>query len=296
MLRRTIGGIAYEGHPSEDRWIATLVDCGNGHREACVQRAHDWREVGPAGPYVDTSGRETPQEQAARYRREYEEAAQREADNAKRAARRAKTAVRRRCKGLGLDTLLTLTYHGLQDDLGLAQGHLAQFIRRMRAAYRSIGLEDFCHVGVFEPQKRGAWHVHLAVHKLPAKLLAANGVKVKSWNVIRAVWRKVAGDWGGNIDVGRWKGQARKSAAKCAAYISKYVLKDWAEQSSHARRYRWSTCALPNKQRLQFVGWELREMIAAVAAEFALDGGRVAASMWLSPYGDVFYVAGEAPG
>jgi hypothetical protein len=188
-----------------------------------------------------------------------------------------------------------LTYKGLQGDLEVAQDHLAKFIRRMRAAYRAIGLEDFCHVGVFERQKRGAWHVHLAVHKLPAKLTATNGVKVKSWNIVRAIWRSVASEWAGNIDVGRWKAHARKSAAKCAAYLSKYVLKDWCEGEDNARRYRWSSAPLPAKQRIEFRGVDLREMIGLVCSSFALDAGRVTASMWLAPFGDVFYVAGESP-
>ena len=106
--------------------------------------------------------------------------------NRKRAARRAKTRVRRLCKVQGLDTLLTLTYRGLVDDLAVCKRHFKEFIRRLRRA-----LGAFSYVAAFERQKRGAWHVHIACHRLPRTMAARNGVKVKSFNVIRAIWRSV---------------------------------------------------------------------------------------------------------
>lgn len=287
MLTRVIDGIVYVGKPSADRWKISEIDLGNGHREACVQRATDWHDDGPLDP-------DSILAQVLRGEREDPEAEFKEAANRKRAARRAKTVVRRRCKALGLDTLLTLTYRGLQLDKALCELHLKLFLEKMRRAYRAIGRE-FAYVCCFEEQKRGAWHVHLAVQRLPVELVASNGVKVKSFNIVRALWRAVTGEWGGNIDVSRRKGTARKSAAKVAAYISKYVLKMFEEGDDHSKRYRWSKCDLPKPTVTEVRADSLGELMARVVSDFACEDGRVPATVWLSRFADVFFVAGESP-
>lgn len=284
-MLRIVDGIVFEGKPSPDRYVVTWTDFANGHREACVQRAIDWVEDGPLDPDSITA-------QVLRGEREDPQAEEKRQANLRRAARRAKTNVRRRCKALGLDTLLTLTYRGLQTDLALCELHLKLFLEKMRRAYRDIAAGDFCYVGCFEEQKRGAWHVHLATHKLPKTLLARNGVKVKSYNVVRALWRQVVGDWGGNIDESRRKSNARRSAAKVAAYISKYVTKMFDAGEDHAKRYRWSRCDLPERQRAEFKETEFRDLMAMVA-QVCAEGGRSLATMYLSRFGDVFFVAGE---
>lgn len=276
---RIVDGIAFEGKRSADRFFVTYVDVGNGHREATVQPAIDWQERGPVSPDA-----KPPTDDELDERREA---------NRRRAARRAKTAVRRRCKALGLDTLLTLTYRGLQTDLKLCESHLDYFLKLMRAAFRAIGVEEFCYVGCFEEQKRGAWHVHLACHKLPAKLLASNGVKVKSYNVIRALWRRVTGEWGGTINESARKWLSKRSAAKVAAYISKYVTKMFDAGEDHAKRYRWSRCAMPEVTRTHFVAESFADLISMVT-QLCNDAGSLA-TVWLSRFGDVFFVAGEPP-
>lgn len=284
-MLRIVDGIVFEGKPSPDRYVLTSIDFGNGHREACVQRAIDWREDGPLDP-------DSIAAQVLRGERDDPNEDEKREANRKRAARRAKTNVRRRCKTLGLDTLLTLTYRGLQTDLSLCELHLKLFLEKVRKAFRAAELGDFCYVAGFEPQKRGAWHVHLAVHKLPRMLLARNGVKVKSYNVIRSLWRSVAGEWGGNIDESARKAHSKRTAAKVAAYISKYVLKMFERGDDFSKRYRWSKCELPEKRREEISGEEFRNLIARVAVLCA-EGGRALATVWLSRFGDVFFVAGE---
>lgn len=284
-MLRIVDGIVFEGKPSADRYVVTWTDFANGHREACVQRAIDWVEDGPLDPDSVTA-------QVLRGEREDPQAAEKREANRRRAARRAKTAVRRRCKALGLDSLLTLTYRGLQTDMALCELHLKLFLEKMRRAFREAGVGEFCYVGCFEPQKRGAWHVHLACHKLPASLLASNGVKVKSYSVVRAFWRSVTGEWGGNIDESAKRAHSKRSAAKVAAYISKYVMKMFEAGEDHAKRYRWSRCAMPERKREEVTGEELRNLIAR-AAQLCAEGGRSLATCWLSRFGDVFFVAGE---
>jgi len=284
-MLRIVDGMVYEGKLSPDRFFVTHHDLGHGHIETSVQRAVDWVEDGPLDP-------DSIAAQVLRGEREDPAAAEKKAANLKRAARRAKANVRRRCKALGLDTLLTLTYKANQTDLALCQLHLKLFLERIRKAYRQADFGEFAYVGCFEEQKRGAWHVHLATHKLPAVLLARNGVRVKSWNVVRAIWRAVVGELGGNIDVGRRR--AGKSAAKCAAYLSKYVLKMFEAGQDHAKRFRWSTCELPARVRVEFTASSLRELVDLVVSG-AVEGGRVVATTWLSKFGDVFFVASELP-
>lgn len=291
---RIIDGVAYEGVPSADRWHVSLVDLGHGHREACVQRAVDWTEVTSLSPLVDL-GPLDANEAAASYEQHHEDEAEREEKNALRSARRAKTNVRRRCKALGLDTLLTLTYRGNQTDRELCRLHVKLFLVKMRAAYRSAKLGEFVYVGTFEQQKRGAWHVHFAVQRLPKLLAAVNGVKVKAHRVIRACWLRVTGEWGGNIDDGRRRFMAVKSAAKCAAYISKYVLKNFQAGVVDKASYTWSKCDVPKPTRLEFRDTCMRELIARVVVEWGCQEGRTLCTSWLSPFKDVFYIAAENP-
>lgn len=277
---RIIEGQVYEGKPSADRYRVTLRDLGHGHREASVNRCVDWVDAGPLHP-------ESRAAKILRGEIEDPDAEDKREANIRRAARRAKSKIRQRCKAQALDSLLTLTYRANQTDRALCEAHLKAFLRRLRAA-----IPGFAYVAFFEPQKRGAWHVHMAVRKLPLKLAATNGVQVKSFNVVRAIWRAVVGDLGGNIDLGRWKGNARKSAAKCAAYISKYCLKAYADGETGSKRYRASSVDIPPPEVVQFQASSLAELIDLVVS-IAGEDGRVLATSWLSPFKDCYFVASE---
>lgn len=277
---RIVDGIVYEGKPAQQRYRVTLRDLGHGHREASVNRCVDWVEVGPLHP----------DSRAAKILRgeiEDPDAEDKREANIRRAARRAKSKIRQKCKAQGLDALLTLTYRVNQTDRDLCEAHLKTFLRRMRVA-----VKGFAYVAFFEQQKRGAWHVHMAVRKLPTVLAASNGVRVKSFNVVRAIWRSVVGECGGNIDLGRWKGNARKSAAKCAAYISKYCLKAYADGELGSKRYRASSVEVPPPESVQFQAASLADLIDLVVAYVGEDGRELATS-WLSPFKDCYFVASE---
>ncbi len=279
---RIIDGQVYEGKPSPDRYRVTLRDLGHGHREASVNRAIDWTDVGPLHP-------DSRAAQILRGEIDDPDAEAKREANIRRAARRAKSAIRQRCKAQGLDSLLTLTYKANQTDRALCEAHLKAFLRRLRAA-----IPGFAYVAFFEPQKRGAWHVHMAVRKLPRVISYRGTVTLKSFNVVRAIWRSVVGEFGGNIDAGQWKNNARKSAAKCAAYISKYCLKTYADGEMGSKRYRASSVEMPQVDRMQFQAASLAELIDLVVS-FVGEGGRELATSWLSPFKDCYFVASERP-
>jgi len=89
-------------------------------------------------------------------------------------------------------------------------------------------------------QKRGAMHVHIACHRLP-KLAKYKGVKVKAWEVGTKIWRDIVGQNNGMCFVGgktKFGGHRRNMGlAKMAAYVSKYILKDFEEAPEESNRY-----------------------------------------------------------
>ncbi len=153
--------------------------------------------------------------------------------NLERAARRAATRVRHLCKVAGVDTLLTLTYRENMRDWSTLKRHMKEFNRRM-----SKLIPGWFYVSAFERQDRGAWHAHMAVHRLPPELAAKGGVRVKSFNVVRAVWRAVTGELGGNIDVQSRKRNSRRAPSRIAAYLSKYMTKAFADGDAWSNRFR----------------------------------------------------------
>lgn len=208
------------------------------------------------------------------------------------AANRAKTRVRKLCKVMQADTMLTLTYRGNQEDLELCKRHLKAFVRRCRVFW-----PGFTAVSTFEQQKRGAWHVHMAMANIPQSFMhkTENGSfgKVKSFNLIRDQWRRVVGDWGGNIDVARRKRNSRKSPAQIASYLSKYMLKSFADVEAGAHRYiRHGGDNVASPIDLGRFA-DARHMIAELYAVLDVDMSVVSAVY--SPFGDWFFMAAESP-
>lgn len=254
---RLIDGWFYEGTPA-DEYELVVRRLGNGHAEGNIRRTVAWRELGPA--------RADELELWQRCRDETE--AERREANSKRAARRATTRVRRVVKVAGLDSLLTLTYRCLQPDLALCKRHLKEFVRRMRRL-----IPGWQYVAAFERQARGSWHVHMAVHKLPMRLPASTGVKVKSYGVVRAVWRSVVGLDNGNIDESRRRRFSGRSSAKVASYISKYMLKAFQEGDAWSNRYSAGGLgALPQPVVERFRAASLAELLPRVFDEMYYSG------------------------
>lgn len=280
-MRRIVNGQVFEGKPVDGEFRLSVHELGNGHREAVVCQAYGWYPV-DATQWEQNVIAELSQPSEA-------DLAERDEHNAKRAAKRAKAKVRRLIKSMGLDSLLTLTYRANVTDRDLVMQHLKEFVRRMRRV-----LPGFAYVAAFEQQERGAWHVHLAIHKLPQKLPHASGVKVKSWNIVRAVWKSVVGELDGNIDEQSRKSRSGWRVAKLASYLSKYMLKAFEEGDDWKNRYSASRHSLPEPMRLTLRGSSLRELVGHAYA-LAADGPCQVVTSWLSGFGDVFFLATEPP-
>jgi hypothetical protein len=218
---------AFLGNASE-QVQARLYDLGHGQVEVTGSRVIEWSEVDWSPAYLqdvidahhEAKAEEDPDEVEER--------------NRQRAARRARTQVRRDCKTICADTLLTLTYRANETDLDRCKADLKEFVRRVRRV-----LPDFKAVACFETQKRGAWHVHLATAGIPTVLRPVKGGDFRSFNVLRSIWHSVVKDRGGNIDLSRRKRHCKKSIAEVAAYISKYIAKSFLEGMDKGRN-RWT--------------------------------------------------------
>jgi len=278
-MERIIGPDMFEGKPIEGEFILTVHELGNGHREAIVRQAIGWEHKGTMTPFAYQQYLETRE----KYAEERAEA------NARRSARRAKTRVRRIVKSMGCDALLTLTYRANQTDLDLCKRHLKEFVRRIRRVIPGFG-----YVAAFEQQERGAWHVHMAIHRLPVALPWGSAVKVKSYNVVRAIWRSVAGEAEGTINQAMRKRNSTRSPAKLASYLSKYMVKAFEEGDAWANRFSASSHSIPEAVRAVFKGSSLAELVA-LAYAFAADGRAIVATSWLSQFGDLFFISTESP-
>ena len=125
---------------------------------------------------------------------------------------RARTKVRRLCLTMCCDRLLTLTFRENLEDLDVAWDRFKYFTKLCRAKWG----KKFRYVAVPEYQKRGAVHFHIAI---------AGYMKA---NVVRKMWRRAAGRYGGNIDITNPKkfGKGNWNPKRIANYISKYISKN----------------------------------------------------------------------
>lgn len=244
-MRKIIAGSMLERDALPYAWDVRIHELGNGHTEAITLPRHAWHEVGvPSalavadyekckGGFMVREGEWVPYE-ASKLERERDAA-----ENRRRATRRARTKVRRLCKHKGLDTLLTLTYRENMQDRDRMARDLDVFLKRVRRV-----LPQFEYVCAFERQKRGAWHAHLAVKRVQSHYMV-KGELVRSYSLLRSMWRAVVGQDNGNVDVSRNKRVAR-SPAKLASYLSKYIGKGFEEAAKHQNSYSASGRALPD--------------------------------------------------
>ncbi|MFI4938963.1 MAG: hypothetical protein ACHP7O_01240 [Burkholderiales bacterium] len=185
----------------------------DGQRELCVSRSVRIRQNGPL-----------PLNKCAT-RGESEKRVEHAADS----ARRARQAVRLRCKAISADRMITLTYRENMQCMARLKKDFDLFRRR----FRKCG--DFHYIATVEKQERGAFHIHIAVH----------GRQV--YQLIRSIWQSVVGPTadgktGGQINVRdpHKFGFGKKGAHKLAAYISKYISKDADDSELNKKRY-WTS-------------------------------------------------------
>lgn len=185
-----------------------------------------------------------------------DERAARDAENAERALRYAKQQVRWLLKSLSADHLLTLTFRENIEDIEQVQKYWQRFSRLMRKRY-----PDWKYVCAQERQERGAWHLHVGirgrgdVHWIRRCWWMALGHRVeieygpKGKKHLRALvkdgreWRYARSEEvRGNIDL---RGPSKRFGGvgeswktdKLAAYMTKYMTKDFEEERSGRRRF-----------------------------------------------------------
>lgn len=288
-MERIINGTLFVGKPADFVRLRS-VETTTGHVELSAHRPIVWHEVcDVAKPqYLGTAAYVKAEQERALQQLLDDAAKAREesaAKHAQQAAQRAKTNVRHACKSLGATSLLTLTYRENQTDITVCKAHLKEFVRRVRRVWPS-----FAAVAGFEQQKRGAYHVHMAVGDVPQELLK-HGQKVKSYNLIRAIWRDVTKELGGTINVAARKRHSKRSPARIAGYLSKYITKAFEEGEKWSNRWtKFGQIAKPKKTRLG----EFASMAEAVEYCYGLlrDGEEIVTS-FLSSFKDAFFIAFE---
>lgn len=259
--------VVLHGEVLEDAWDVYVKNV-NGHRETSFRNAVIWSETDKIAPPVFDREAYLAQfdgeELEIRVRELEREEAERRAKQLRKNAQRAKAACRWFIKANGLNELLTLTYRENQTARELCKRHFKEWVRRMK---RELG-GRFVYCASFERQDRGAMHVHIACHKLPQHA-AHKGVKVKGWELGTRVWRSIVGKDNGLCFVGGRKATGRpkqRSIAKIAAYVSKYIMKDYEDAPEESNRYsrsdsRDGIAQLPKAERVRIWGASYQEMI-----------------------------------
>lgn len=231
-MDRYVNGLWLRGETVPDKWVIRTWEA-NGVIERSAVPYVKWEELGDFGFKQDGWTMLDPScltpEQAE------ELAEEKRAKALKSAAMRAKTTCRRVIITEGFNELMTLTYRVNQEDRELAKRHFKEWVRRMKAALGG----SFRYCAAFEKQDRGSMHVHLATHKLP-KHGTRKGVKIKAFDLGTSIWRSIVGKDNGLCFVGGKKhGKFRRkwTLAKMAAYVSKYITKDYESAPAESNRY-----------------------------------------------------------
>lgn len=259
--------VVMKGTVVPDAWDA-YTRYVNGHRETSFKSVVLWEETDETPPlewdeYISMfDGEERAEREAMRER----EAEERREKARERNAGRAKTAARWFIKANGLNELLTITYRENQEDRALCKRHFKEWVRRMK---RALG-GKFVYCASFEKQKRGAMHAHVACHKLP-KHAMHKGVKIPAWRLGTEIWRDIVGSDNGLVFVGgRNKSGNRytrpRSIAKIAAYVSKYIMKDYQDAPLESNRYSRSNKTddiqdLPKAEKTRIWGATFNDMV-----------------------------------
>jgi len=285
-MAKIIDGVLYERERVPDTWEVRTKRC-NGVMERIVRPHYAVIEVGMAPAWMLTPTDPLDPVKDAAFIAEQKE------KNLRRAATRAKLACKWAIVHEGFDELLTLTYRENQTDEALAKRHHKEWVRRMKKA-----LPDFRYCTGFEPQERGAWHMHVATHRLPKHALY-KGVKIEAWKLGTRIWRDIVGADNGLCFVGgkqsKWGKKTRKrmSLYKMANYVSKYIIKHFELMPEGLNRYSRSNGKPVIEKHVAYL---MAPSIAdVIGACFEIEVGSMLQSHRLSYFQDFYIVATEIP-
>lgn len=161
--------------------------------------------------------------------------------NVQDSAKRAKQAVRLRCKAISADRMITLTYRENMRDMDRLKKHWDLFRRRMSKH------KQFHYVATIETQQRGAYHIHVAVR----------GRQI--YSLIRSIWQSIVGltqdgKQAAQINVRdpHKFGFGKNGAHRLASYIAKYIAKDVDSHELNKKSY-WTSrgIVVPEKNYYQ---------------------------------------------
>ncbi len=287
-MRRIICGIEFEGNVVPDAWDVRKFEV-NGHVEISARQVVAWTEIGPVGSELPDGYQWDSWDDQKKAERDALDAAERKEKALKQSAKRAQTTCRRVIKAEGFDELLTLTYRENQSDRALCKEHFEKWYRRMKKA---LGGFRFC--ASFEVQERGAMHVHVATHRLPVHG-DYKGVKIEAWKLGTRIWRDIVGADNGMCFVGgktRWgHKRQRMSLGKMAAYVSKYIMKDYADSPEEKNRYsRSNGTVIPKPVLVRLTGCTLADLISVA---FECPDGDVIVSHRIGRWKDSYWLCTE---
>ncbi|MEW1781297.1 hypothetical protein AB0305_03755 [Arthrobacter sp. NPDC080086] len=201
-------------------------------------------------------------------------------------ARRARQAIRLRCKAIAASVMLTLSTRQPITELDEFLKLFDRFRRIMSKA------RIFHYVAVPELQKRGAWHLHIAVEGRVARHFA-----------IRAWLRVVGGKGKGYCHIRNpngGKGRGAWEVHKLADYISKYIGKDVDGHELNRKRY-WTSRGIVVPQRQVYGNWgnypSMYEALKPILADLHRDFGVHDLVAYVSARDGSFWMAtGPRPG
>lgn len=264
-MERIISGTLYTRASTPYAYDLRVHDLGHGHVEAVALPRFAWHEVAAleadAQAFYAEHCTNPPEPTRA-------EILERAALNRERSSRRARTQVRRLAKFKGLTVLLTLTYKEAVLDRDRMARDFDVFVKRVRRV-----IPGFEYVCVFERQKRGAWHAHIAVPRVLSHYMH-KGRLVRSYDLLRSMWRAVVGTYegmpGGNVDVSRNR-RVNRSSAKLAAYLSKYIGKTFDQAEKYVNSYSASGRRLPDAISERVLTSSQAEAISALVDLLRVD-------------------------
>lgn len=200
------------------------------------------------------------------------------------AGKAAKKKVRERCKMIGADRLVTLTYRENVTDRERALKDFDLFRRRLKK------IQAFHYVAVMENQTRGAIHFHIAVHGR------------QNYQLLRSVWQRVVGKNEAGQQMAQVNvrdphrfGFGKKGIHKLAAYLAKYCTKAMDCREFDQKRY-FTSRGIPEPEVIQ---WRLHteDMLSAVqvAVQEAQMGNIDGCQIWCNNALGIVWVS-TAPG
>lgn len=289
--------LLFEGEAMADTWEVRTWR-SNGVMERSVRPVIDWKEVGEvqrplndeeylAWLHTQFEGKALEKQLA----NALDDIEQRRLRSLRASARRAKTMCRRVIITEGFDELLTLTYRENQEDRDLCKKHFNIWFKRMK---RALGEFRFC--ASFERQERGAMHVHVATHKLPQHAVH-KGIKIKAWELGTRIWRDIVGANNGMCFVGGRSRtglprRQRMGLAKMAAYVSKYIMKDFEAAPAESNRYsRSNGTQIGKSEKLILAG----KLALLMEVTFECGEGDVVIAHRVSKWKDGVWLVTESP-